>query len=34
MLIGLATVGALVLVFDLLALLLHARATRWMGRAA
>jgi len=33
MLIGIATVGALVLVFDLLALLLHARATRWMGRA-
>jgi ABC-type nitrate/sulfonate/bicarbonate transport system permease component len=34
MLIGLATVGALVLVFDVLLLLLHARATRWMGRAA
>jgi ABC-type nitrate/sulfonate/bicarbonate transport system permease component len=34
MLIGIATVGALVLVFDLLLLLLHARATRWMGRAA
>ena len=34
MLIALATVGALVLVFDLLALLLHARATRWMGRTA
>ncbi len=34
MLIGLATVGALVLVFDGLLLLLHARATRWMGRAA
>ncbi|HEX9576629.1 MAG TPA: ABC transporter permease [Myxococcales bacterium] len=34
MLIGIATVGALVLVFDLLALLLHARATRWMKRAA
>jgi ABC-type nitrate/sulfonate/bicarbonate transport system permease component len=34
MLLGIATVGALVLVFDLLALLLHARATRWMGRAA
>jgi len=32
MLIGLATVGALVLVFDLVALLLHARATRWMAR--
>ena len=34
MLIGIATVGALVLVFDLFALLLHARATRWMKRAA
>jgi len=34
MLIGLATVGALVLVFDLLALLLHAWGTRWMERAA
>src|SRR5438067_12795761 len=34
MLIALATVGALVLAFDLLALLLHARATRWMGRTA
>jgi ABC-type nitrate/sulfonate/bicarbonate transport system permease component len=34
MLITIATVGALVLVFDLLALLLHARVTRWMGRAA
>ena len=34
MLIGVATVGALVLVFDGLALLLHARATRWMERAA
>jgi NitT/TauT family transport system permease protein len=34
MLIGVATVGALVLVFDLAALLLHARATRWMQRAA
>jgi len=33
MLIGIATVGALVLAFDLLALLVHARATRWMGRA-
>ena len=32
MLIGIATVGALVLLFDLLALLLHARATRWMER--
>lgn len=34
MLIALATVGVLVLLFDLLALLLHARATRWMRRAA
>jgi ABC-type nitrate/sulfonate/bicarbonate transport system permease component len=34
MLIGIAAVGALVLVFDLVALLLHARATRWMKRAA
>jgi ABC-type nitrate/sulfonate/bicarbonate transport system permease component len=34
MLIAIATVGALVLVFDLLALLLHARATRWMSRTA
>jgi ABC-type nitrate/sulfonate/bicarbonate transport system permease component len=34
MMIGLATVGALVLAFDLLLLLLHARTTRWMGRAA
>ena len=34
MLIGIATVGALVLVFDLTALLLHARATRWMQRTA
>jgi NitT/TauT family transport system permease protein len=33
MLIGIATVGALVLVFDVLTLALHARATRWMGRA-
>jgi len=33
MLIGIATVGALVLAFDLLALMVHARATRWMGRA-
>lgn len=32
MLIAIATVGALVLVFDLLVLLLHARATRWMAR--
>lgn len=34
MLIGLATVGALVLLFDFLALLLHAWGTRWMERAA
>ncbi len=34
MLIAIATVGALVLAFDLVALLLHARATRWMRRAA
>ena len=34
LLIGIATVGALVFVFDLAALLLHARATRWMQRAA
>jgi ABC-type nitrate/sulfonate/bicarbonate transport system permease component len=34
MLIGIATVGVLVLAFDLLALLLHSRATRWMRRAA
>jgi len=33
MLIGLATVGALVLAFDLLTLLLHAWGTRWMERA-
>jgi ABC-type nitrate/sulfonate/bicarbonate transport system permease component len=34
MLLALATVGVLVLAFDMLALLLHARATRWMRRAA
>jgi NitT/TauT family transport system permease protein len=34
MLVSIGTVGLLVLVSDLLALLLHARATRWMGRAA
>ena len=34
MLIAIGTVGALVLVFDLLALMLHARATRWMKRTA
>jgi len=34
MLIALATVGALVLVFDLVLLAIHARATRWMRRTA
>ena len=34
MLMAIATVGALVLIFDLAALLLHARATRWMRRSA
>ena len=34
MLIGIATVGALVLVFDLAALLLHSRVTRWMERTS
>jgi len=34
MLIGLATVGSIVLICDLLALALYARATRWMTRAA
>jgi sulfonate transport system permease protein len=34
MLIALATVGVLVLAFDMLALLFHARATRWMRRTA
>jgi ABC-type nitrate/sulfonate/bicarbonate transport system permease component len=34
MLIAIAAIGALVLAFDLLALALHARATRWMRRAA
>jgi ABC-type nitrate/sulfonate/bicarbonate transport system permease component len=33
MMIAIATIGALVLVFDTAALLLHARATRWMRRA-
>lgn len=33
MLIGIASVGALVVLFDLAALALHARATRWMTRA-
>jgi NitT/TauT family transport system permease protein len=34
MLIGIATVGLLVLGFDTLTLLLHARVTRWMRRTA
>ncbi|HWE22641.1 MAG TPA: ABC transporter permease [Myxococcales bacterium] len=34
MLIGLATIGTLVLICDGIALLLHARVTRWMQRAA
>ena len=34
MVIGIATVGLLVLAFDLLGLFLHARATRWMKRTA
>lgn len=34
MLIGITTVGSLVLICDLLALAVHARATRWMARAA
>jgi NitT/TauT family transport system permease protein len=34
MLLGIATVGALVLVFDLAALLAHARVTRWIPRAS
>ena len=34
MLIALATLAALVLVFDFAVLLLHARATRWMKRTA
>jgi taurine transport system permease protein len=33
MMIAIATIGALVLLFDTAALLLHARATRWMRRA-
>jgi NitT/TauT family transport system permease protein len=32
MVVGIATIGALVLAFDLFALSLHARATRWMRR--
>jgi ABC-type nitrate/sulfonate/bicarbonate transport system permease component len=34
MVIGIATIGALVLASDLLVLSLHARATRWMRRTA
>ena len=34
MVIGIATIGALVLLFDLLAMSLHFGATRWMRRAA
>ena len=34
MVVGIATIGALVLAFDLLALWVHARATRWMRRTA
>jgi sulfonate transport system permease protein len=34
MVVGIATIGALVLAFDLLALSMHARATRWMRRTA
>jgi ABC-type nitrate/sulfonate/bicarbonate transport system permease component len=34
MLIAVATVGILVLAFDLVALLFHARATRWMERSS
>lgn len=34
MVIGIGTIGLAVLAFDTLALLLHARATRWMRRAA
>jgi sulfonate transport system permease protein len=34
MLVAVGSIGALVLVFDAVALLLHARATRWMRRAA
>jgi ABC-type nitrate/sulfonate/bicarbonate transport system permease component len=34
MLLALASLAALVLVFDLAVLLLHARATRWMKRTA
>ena len=34
MVVGIGTIGAVVLLFDMLALLLHARVTRWMGRSA
>jgi ABC-type nitrate/sulfonate/bicarbonate transport system permease component len=34
MMIGIATIGALVLAFDMLALFLHAKVTRWMRRTA
>src|SRR5712671_2313993 len=34
MVVGIGTIGALVLAFDLLAMSLHARATRWMRRTA
>ncbi len=34
MVVGIGTIGLVVLAFDMLALLLHARVTRWMGRAA
>jgi len=34
MVVGIATIGALVLAFDLLAMSMHARATRWMRRTA
>src|SRR6266478_5077382 len=34
MVVGIVTIGALVLAFDLLALSFHFRATRWMRRAA
>ena len=33
MVIGIATIGSLVLAFDLLALFVHSRATGWMKRA-
>ncbi len=34
MVIGIGTIGTLVLAFDLIALFVHARATRWMRRTA